>query len=93
MSEESNNYFVKLYRGEVPLVITYWVFYFIIGSIVYLMLPLLGIIVNIFFMIAVWNSAGHYQGSSIWKTLARLMVILGVIAMVLAMVGVSPPPV
>lgn len=33
MSEESNNYFVKLYRGEVPLVITFWVFNIVISTI------------------------------------------------------------
>ncbi len=94
MSEESNNYFVKLYRGEVPLVITFWVFNIVISTIIYITLPfIVFLIVDIFFMVALWNSAGHYQGSSIWKTLARLMIVLSVISILLAMVGVSPPPV
>ena len=31
MAEESNNYLARLYRGDIPLVITFWVFHVLTG--------------------------------------------------------------
>ena len=95
---------VRLFKGDVSLPITYWVFGVLINGVV------LGALVNaveliypytddtgallartfywliiactIFMFIAIWRSAGKHRGKAIWKWLARITVVLGVVFVV-----------
>jgi hypothetical protein len=40
-----------------------------------------------FIMVAIWRSAGRYQGRRIWMTLARVSVILGVVFTLLVLLN------
>ncbi len=77
MPEQSNNYFVKLYRGDVPLVITFWVFYILFGLVVAPLFPdFIRILLFIYLSLALWNSATHYKGFEFWRDLAKIIVAL-----------------
>lgn len=95
------NLVVRLFKGDVSLPITYWVFGVLIYgvvlgallNIVELIYPYtddsgallartfywLVIACTIFMFIAIWRSAGKYRGNAIWKWLARIMVVVGVV--------------
>ena len=99
-------YIFRLFRGDIPLVVTYWIFGVLIGNVAFTIANTiiehnyLSIVVNpigeyfitvfiwfavaygIFTLIAVWRSAGKYQGSSTWAVLARVAVILGMLGLV-----------
>jgi|ETNmetMinimDraft_16_1059900.scaffolds.fasta_scaffold90357_1 hypothetical protein len=95
----------RLFRGEVSLPITYWVFGFLIGNVglrlamelvelnymkvaasqvgnwAMLGLYVFVVVYSVFMLIAIWRSAGNYQGRAIWASLARVAVILGVLSL------------
>jgi len=101
---KQDNYLVRLFKGDVPLVITYWVFGFLIGGLfargILAVLeanfaslamkeggaPLiqsfywLVIGYSAFILIAIWRSAGKFQGNSAWAILARAIVIINAIS-------------
>ncbi len=81
----------KLWRGEVSLAKTYWLYGTVIPILfaVLIIVPLF-IIESVFFvyllyayslpygsfmMVAIWRSSGNYNGSKIWAFLARLTCI------------------
>ena len=96
----------RLFRGDIPLPITYWVFGFTIGIVAFqilekviewnylaiLSLPsgvwgLIGFYsvatgYNFFALVAVWRSAGKYQGRAIWAGLARGAVVLATLSLI-----------
>jgi hypothetical protein len=96
-ASSSSNYLLRLWRGEIPLAVTFWL---------YGILPSLGL--NIFFTLivrpnpvvtivylayyvfmiaAIWRSSEKYRGAKIWGALARISVILGGIRTLLAFFG------
>jgi hypothetical protein len=99
------NYIVKLFRGDVPLPITYWIFGVVFSLLLHIprrviesdyldiiRLPLgaqlivayswLVIGYGFFIAIAIWRSAGKFEGHRFWALLARVIVVFNVIAMV-----------
>ncbi|MGV0005583.1 MAG: hypothetical protein ACNYPG_03000 [Candidatus Porifericomitaceae bacterium WSBS_2022_MAG_OTU9] len=84
MSEQSDNYLIKLFKGDVPLVITFWVFYVVVGAIVSFIPSFpVNLVVGVYFTIALWNSAGKYKGAAIWRKLSRILAVLSIIVFVL----------
>lgn len=85
----------NLWLGNYTLVKTYWLFGILGGlavALVYVVLlaatkspvvALLGFLAiwgwQVFISVAIWRSAGKYAGSAIWKVLARLAVVVGVL--------------
>jgi hypothetical protein len=84
----------KLWRGEYPLVVSYWVFG-IVGNILF-GIPLLfinqftltigqwilfpiGMGIAVLINVGIWRSAGKYKGLPIWKLLAKTVVILSLV--------------
>lgn len=89
----------QLWRGEISLPETYWIwgvaFSVIQGIIVRLIPPVIGAILlplllaySVFIWVAIWRSSGHYAGPRIWAGLARLAVVGGVVMAVLAILRV-----
>lgn len=97
---------VRLFRGDVSLPVTYWVFSVLIGG-VFLGIVLgviefnyakiamteygpwlvqafywFAIAYTVFMFIAIWRSAGKYRGWALWKWLARIVVLLGVLFLI-----------
>ena len=94
-----------LWRGEIPLVRTYWVFGVLFLSLLtipsYFTVPIVSGSANlepsastvfggmayaifvfaytVFVSVAIWRSAGRYEGQPIWAILARVMVVIGLI--------------
>ena len=106
IAKENPNFVVRLFRGDISLPITYWIFLVLIGKFAFQIIDKL-IELNyidivstqtgewsviafywvtigyaIFMLIAVWRSAGKYQGRAIWAGLARVLVVFGTIAFV-----------
>jgi hypothetical protein len=97
------NYLVRLFKGDIPLIITFWVFGVLVGWVIigallsileanYSSLAMkengtlliqsiywLIILYSAFVLIAIWRSAGKYQGRSTWAIFARGIVIVSVI--------------
>ena len=86
-------YVVRLWRGDVPLATTYWVWGLAVNVawLIVIVLtaatdaPMLGLIVSllalsyaVFITVAIWRSAGRYKGKRIWAELARIAVAIGV---------------
>jgi len=107
-SKESNsNLFSRLFRGNVPLGKTYWLYFVFIGGFClnttskilqayyfdiststlgtysYIAFYWFVIVYTLFSQIAVWRSAGKFEGKIIWSALARLMVIIGFFGIVI----------
>ncbi|MEX1222251.1 MAG: hypothetical protein WEA82_09080 [Idiomarina sp.] len=100
---KKNNLLVALFKGDIPLVITYWVFGVLISGIgIRALMTLLdanysslaitesGLLIlqgaywllaagSFFILIAIWRSAGKYEGNAVWSVLARLAVVLNVV--------------
>jgi hypothetical protein len=96
-----------LWRGEVGLARTYWLWAFLIGGGVALVVgsgaaivgTLTGtrfpyavaqaytIIWTAFISVAVWRSAGNYKGRTIWKVLARIGSVFGVVFVALILIS------
>jgi hypothetical protein len=84
----------RLWRGDVPLRITYWV-YGVLTNFVWLvfiafataanspslllLLVALSLTYYVFIVVAIWRSAGRYAGNRIWGDLARATLALGLI--------------
>jgi hypothetical protein len=104
--ENKSHFVVTLFRGDVSLPITYWVFGILIGNVAFQIILkviefnyikiatsklgawavlgfyLLAIGYSVFMLIAIWRSAGKYQGKAVWSSLARVAVVLGTFAFV-----------
>ncbi|MBG0789473.1 MAG: hypothetical protein H0S80_03130 [Desulfovibrionaceae bacterium] len=101
--------FKRLWRGEIGLARTFWIYGFAVGFclrlIPLLLVGLLGpnpafvlalmvyalflIAYQVFIAVAIWRSAGRYQGNRAWAFLAKAMVVLGILQTVLSLVGVG----
>lgn len=103
--EKKAGFIARLFRGEVSLPITYWVFGVLIGNVCTLIsLTIIGsyediasyqigawvvmgfywvvVAYIIFIYIAIWRSAGNYQGMAIWAGLARVVVVLSALVLI-----------
>jgi hypothetical protein len=83
----------RLWRGEVSLVETYWVWGVAVNVLLTLVLMLTGTAVPViallalifaasylpFIAVAIWRSADRYQGPAIWPVLARTVVIIRIV--------------
>ena len=75
-----------LWEGRVPLVETFWLYYFAISFVLHLlsrMAPGLGIVFSLLglvwagFMIRpIWKAADNYEGEEIWAILAKIAAVL-----------------
>lgn len=90
----------QLFRGEVSLPVTYWVFFaggifganvlanmasLLIDNYVQLVPIFLALLAYyVFVWFAVWRSAGNYTGSAFWKVMARIMVVISMISVIVA---------
>jgi len=97
------NFFLRLFRGDVSLPRTYWIYGSVVGAgfgIVQIAIEAnyvdlvsieggsLGILAfywfvvgySLFIFVAIWRSAGKYEGNPSWAAIARLMVIFGAIS-------------
>ena len=112
IAPQKENFLKALWKGDIPLSITYWVFGFLLGSIFKvvsyviehnLMTMILKIpeqsleyllftynawlvVYSIFISVAIWRSATKYKGSTIWAILAKVLVVLGILALSLSLV-------
>ena len=91
--DKKATFIVRLFRGDVRLVITYWVFGSLINALInvaytlietsedlfslYLFFLMVHSAYVIFIYIAIWRSAGKYQGRAVWPMLAKMVVIIG----------------
>tara|TARA_B110000037_G_scaffold202380_1_gene244490 strand:+ start:1412 stop:2107 length:696 start_codon:yes stop_codon:yes gene_type:complete len=98
--DKKATFIARLFRGDVRLVITYWVFGSLITALInaayilietnyfkvvtseglFLLLQFFSwftIAYVIFIYIAIWRSAGKYQGRAVWPMLAKMAVIIG----------------
>ncbi len=102
MTTTTPNILLRLFRGEVSLYVTYWIY----GSLVGLGLGVvqtaieanyydlvstevgslaiagfywLVVAYTFFILVAIWRSAGKYDGRPVWATLARLAVVFGIL--------------
>lgn len=105
LATKEPNYIVQLFRGDVPLPITYWIFGVVIslafriprGIIESNYLDIIsyplgaGLIVafdwfvfgyGLFIFVAIWRSAGKFEGNKFWAILARIIVVFNLIAIV-----------
>ena len=87
----------RLWRGEIPLPVTYWI-WGVAGSITQAVLvrvikpsPLIDFMLipfafaySAFIWVATWRSSGHYPGPRVWAHLARVAVVGGIVMMLLA---------
>lgn len=85
------SYIQKLWRGDVPLVITFWVWNFLLAVAIGIILGVISWFVEVsykallvvylpfyaFLTVAVWRSANKYTGKAIWAVLAQVVMILG----------------
>lgn len=85
MAEESGNFIVRLYRGDVSLPVTFWVFYMLIGTVVFF-IPVVNFFYYVFSTLALWNSAGKYEGLALWRVLCQIIAGISIIAIVLGLV-------
>jgi len=97
--ETKVNIITRLWKGDVRLVITFWVFWWLVGFIVlicsiiietYTGIPnlstFLSTIYTIFMMVALWRSANKYIGHIIWRNLAQLWVVLAWLSLIAILV-------
>lgn len=86
-------YVHRLWRGCVPLAITYWL-WGVLGSWVWLILitltnlasgpglglvvALFGLVYSIYISVAIWRSAVRYEGRRVWSELARISIAVGI---------------
>jgi hypothetical protein len=90
--ESAGNVLIRLWRGQVPLVRTFWIFGFTINLLLRALIilavgvrPLLVLLSAVylgylsFIYVAIWRSAGRYRGATVWRTLARLSIVLTIL--------------
>lgn len=91
--DPSRGLVANLFRGNVGLARTYWVYGVLAGialglvcsvaarvsqSVVVALLGLLLVVVyQVFISIAIWRAAGKYPGSKVWVVLARVAAVAG----------------
>ena len=91
MESKTPNLLVRLWRGDVRLVITFWVFGVLMSAIVGIPLGILSATLRspwlvyviafpiiIFQSVSIWRSANKYQGQVSIMKLAKISVFLGV---------------
>lgn len=76
-----NNYLLRLFYGEVPLAITFWVFLVLLPTAINPVLakldsPILGIGISTYLAIALYNSACKYKGREVWQMLAQICAVV-----------------
>ncbi len=90
-SQPPGHYLRRLWRGEIQLPETYWIWgvacSVIQGIVVrvikpppvidFMLLPYLTAY-SVFIWVAIWRSSGHYAGPRVWAELARLAVVGGI---------------
>ena len=96
-SDTRHGFIARLWRGEVSLPITYWVWgvagnigwKFVIAlalatdmGMLALLFALLYIVYLVLIFVAIWRSAGRYRGNRIWADLALISLALGLITTV-----------
>ena len=85
-------YLQRLWRGEIPLIDTYWIWGVACNLILVIVVqvtkppPLINFILfpfliayRVFTWVAIWRSSGHYAGPRYWAGLARLAVVAGIV--------------
>ncbi len=96
-------FWLRLWRGEISLVITYWVFGVCVRGLLSVAVTLMllrnwprlvvwgngpwaywaiwsiAVIADLYFLVAIWRSAGNYTGPRHWRRLAQLAVLLALI--------------
>ena len=86
-------FFLRLWCGDVRLVITYWVFGVLLGWLIGISVGILFVALNvplyvtslvmlppiIFVLVAIWRSANKYTGPRGWKKAAQMSVVLTII--------------
>ena len=96
----SGPYLTRLWRGEVPLAETYWVWGVALGLLLFLLFRLtygtllvIGLLLLlltfghvVLISVAIWRSAGRYTGPKIWGVLARVVVVLRILRALLFLV-------
>jgi len=90
--ENKQNYLVKLLSGGFRLVDIFWAGYFIVGTILALVISklqdeqsiIIGNCINSIYLIlisvAVWNSATQFIGKKYWPVIAKVFVVLVIIS-------------
>ena len=94
-------YLRRLWRGYVPLPITYWVWgvianfaWVIVAALavatdllaLMLLVLLLQLAYYVFISVAIWRSSGRYRGKRVWAELARISVAAGIAKSVASLV-------
>ena len=85
----------RLWRGDVGLAITYWVFgvignYLLAIIVASIMGPTVAIVImaasTLFVSVCIWRSATKYEGKPVWAILAKIAIVLGVLGTLKAIV-------
>ena len=91
---QQTSFLSNLIKGEIALWKTYWLFG-VLGNVIatflinvsahfsealFFIILVSMIIYKIGVFIAIWNSASKYVGAKVWAILAKIMVVLGVLA-------------
>lgn len=90
------NLIKRLWRGEIPLWKTFWLYGVLLPIVVSILYPILltivvhfifiyiayiftlgilGLIYSVIIFVAIWGSAGKYEGDKIWAWLSKILVI------------------
>ena len=88
---------IKFWRGDVALVISFWVFgivglrvfsapYYLYFGEENLLYRLAIYALTIFIYVGAWNSARNYEGSQWWARLAQAVIVVGVLFEIAAVV-------
>ncbi|MCH8080117.1 MAG: hypothetical protein IIA06_10135 [Proteobacteria bacterium] len=93
------NIIIRLWKGDVKLVITFWVFWWLVGFAVLIcsilielsigipnLSTVLSTIYTIFMMVALWRSASKYTGHLIWRNAAQLWVVLAGLSLIIILI-------
>ena len=90
---EEKGFITNLREGNLGLATTYWLYFFIVGNILYYLtisFPIL-LLINIPYMIivliGVWNASKKYTGTCLWSGLAQLIVVLNVLVFFGVIIG------
>lgn len=94
-----------LWRGDVPLVKTYWIYGVLVSAVLGVLLNVLfrmqstglvftlvwmtATVYGVFIAIAVWRSAGKFQGQKVWMILARVMAVLSILRTIINLTGAA----
>lgn len=94
-----------LWRGDVSLVKTYWIYgvlvSVVLGALLNVMIRAQSVgfaftlvwmaatVYGVFMAVAVWRSAGKYQGPKVWMVLARVMAVVSILRTILNLTGAA----